>query len=120
MDTLSTVLVALVGILHIYFLYLEMFMWKKPIGLKTFRMSPEKAKMTAPLAANQGLYNGFLAAGLLYSLFVTNPDTAHSFKVFFLSCVAIAGVFGAGTVSKRIFFIQSLPAILALVIIVLC
>ena len=94
---------------------LEMALWQKPLGLKTFRMSPEKATATAVLAANQGLYNGFLAAGLLFSLFTAD----EIFQIFFLSCVIIAGLYGAYSVNRKIFFIQSVPAILALVFILI-
>ena len=114
MKTAANCLVILVALLHFYFLTLEMFLWKRPLGLKTFRNSPEKAEMTAVLAANQGLYNGFLAAGLMSSLFVSNPDTAFTFQVFFLSCVVIAGFYGAWTFNRRILFVQALPAFIAL------
>lgn len=99
--------------LHIYFLVLEMFLWTKPTGQKAFRMSAEKAKDTAVLAANQGLYNGFLAAGLIWSLFIPDFSFSNQVAVFFLSCVIIAGVYGAYSVSKKIFFIQALPALIA-------
>jgi putative membrane protein len=106
---ISTVLVCLVALLHSWFLVLEMFLWTKPIGLKTFRQTLEKARASANLAANQGLYNGFLAAGLVWGLVV--GDT--SIKLFFLICVSVAGVYGAYSVSKRIFFIQAVPALAA-------
>ncbi|RYZ68891.1 MAG: DUF1304 domain-containing protein [Proteobacteria bacterium] len=114
MNLVSHVLVALVAVLHLTFLALEMFLWQKPLGLKTFRLTPEFAKATANLAANQGLYNGFLAAGLIISFTFQNLGTQLSFRLFFLSCVIVAGVFGALTVSKRIFVIQAVPAILAI------
>src|ERR1044072_5733351 len=85
-------LVALVAALHVYFLVLEMFLWTKPLGLKTFRNTPEKAQDSAVLAANQGLYNGFLAAGLIWGLVHPNPDLAWQIKMFFLVCVIVAGV----------------------------
>jgi putative membrane protein len=110
MNLISTFLIVLVALLHFYFLYLEMFLWDKPFGMKTFRMTEEQARQSKTLAMNQGLYNGFLAAGLIWSLF-----TDDSVKIFFLSCVIIAGIFGALTVSKRIFYIQALPAILGLI-----
>lgn len=109
MKLISTALIAIVAFLHFFFLYLEMFLWDKPFGRETFRMTEEQAKSSKTLAMNQGLYNGFLAAGLIWSLF-----TDDSVKIFFLVCVIIAGVFGALTVSKRIFYIQALPAILGL------
>jgi putative membrane protein len=106
-------LVALIALEHVWFLVLEMFLWTKPIGLRTFRQSEENARASAPLAANQGLYNGFLAAGLVWGL-LAPPAFAPSIKVFFLACVVVAGVFGAWTVSRRILLIQALPAALAL------
>lgn len=109
------VLVALVAVEHVYFLVLEMFLWTKPRGLKTFNQTPEKAEITKVLAANQGLYNGFLAAGLFWSL-VTSEPQATSFARFFLGCVVVAGVYGGATVSKRILFVQAVPAAIALVI----
>lgn len=105
-----------VGLLHLYFMILEMFLWTTPFGLKVFRNSAEKAKLMAPLAANQGLYNGFLSAGLFWSVFQPNLDFSRQLKLFFLGCVFIAGVYGAVTVNRKIFFIQSLPALIALLI----
>ncbi|MFZ3229360.1 MAG: DUF1304 domain-containing protein [Pseudobdellovibrio sp.] len=119
MTILINFLVGLVAILHIYFLVLEMFLWTKPIGLKVFRQTIDKAKMTSVLASNQGLYNGFLAAGLFWGLVNPNFSFAIQIKIFFLSCVAVAGLYGASTVSKKIFYIQSLPAIVALVLLCL-
>jgi putative membrane protein len=107
---LSTVLVLVVAALHAYFLVLEMFLWRRPLGLKTFRMSPEKAETTAQLAMNQGLYNGFLAAGLVWGL--VRED--RGVLTFFLACVIAAGLFGGATVSKRIVLVQALPAAIAL------
>ena len=98
---IANLLVALVALLHVYFLVLEMFLWTKPLGLKTFRNTPEKAADSAVLAANQGLYNGFLAAGLAWGLLQSAPAFAFQIKVFFLLCVIIAGVYGAATVSRR-------------------
>jgi putative membrane protein len=109
-------LVALVALLHVYFLVLEMFLWTKPLGLKTFRNSPEKAAESAVLAANQGLYNGFLAAGLAWGLVQSVPAFAFQIKVFFLLCVIVAGVYGAATVSRRILYVQAAPAALALIL----
>ena len=107
---IANVLVALVAALHVYFLILEMFFWTKPIGLKVFNQTLEAAGSSAVLAANQGLYNGFLAAGLIWALSTARPDVA----IFFLCCVVVAGVFGAMTVKPRIFLVQALPALLAL------
>ena len=106
-------LVALVAFLHIYFLVLEMFFWTKPKGLKTFGLTKEFAEASKVLAANQGLYNGFLAAGLIWSLISNN----HQIALFFLSCVIIAGIYGAYSTQKiRLFYIQSVPAILAIIV----
>jgi len=116
MNTIANALVALVAALHVYFLILEMFLWTKPLGLKTFRNSPEKAADSAVLAANQGLYNGFLAAGLVWGLVQAVPSFAFQIKVFFLLCVIVAGVYGALSVSRRILFVQAAPAALALVL----
>jgi putative membrane protein len=113
MQALAFVLTAVIALEHFYFLVLEMFFWQKPLGLKTFRNSAAQAKSSAVLAANQGLYNGFLGAGLLWSLFA-GPALAPALRIFFLTCVAIAGCYGAYSVSRRIFFVQALPALLAL------
>src|SRR3954447_15169999 len=103
-------LVALVAALHVYFLVLEMFLWTRPLGLKTFRNTPEKAQDSAVLAANQGLYNGFLAVGLVWGLLHPDPAFGLQIKLFFLLCVIVAGVYGAATVSKRILYVQAVPA----------
>ncbi len=95
---------------------LVMFLWTKPLGLKTFRNSLEKAKESAVLAANQGLYNGFLAAGLIWGLVENVPAFAFQIKMFFLLCVIVAGVYGAATVSRRILFVQAAPAAIALIL----
>ena len=105
-------LVAVVALLHVWFLILEMFLWTKPIGLKVFRNTKERAQSSATLAANQGLYNGFLAAGLLWGLSLGPVGLAV--KTFFLTCVTVAALFGAVTVSVRILFVQGVPAIAAL------
>lgn len=110
MQLVATVLVALVAVLHLYFLYLEMFAWTTPRGRKVFNTTPEFAEASKVLAANQGLYNGFLSAGLLYGLARGNGE----FVVFFLGCVIVAGLYGAYSVSKRILFVQAVPALLAL------
>ncbi|WP_246708945.1 MULTISPECIES: DUF1304 domain-containing protein [Bradyrhizobium] len=112
---IANVLVALVAALHVFFLALEMFLWDKPLGLKVFRNSPEKAEITKVLAANQGLYNGFLAAGLIWGLVHGNPAFAFQIKAFFLLCVMVAGAYGAATVSTRILMVQALPAAIALI-----
>jgi len=113
---IANTLVALVAALHVYFLVLEMFLWTKPLGLKTFRNLPEKAADSAVLAANQGLYNGFLAAGLIWGLVHGTPAFAFQIKMFFLLCVIVAGVYGAATVSRRILFVQAAPAAIALIL----
>jgi putative membrane protein len=117
MQVLANVAVGLVALLHVYFLVLEMFLWTKPLGLKTFRNTPEKAETTRVLAANQGLYNGFLAAGLLYGLWL--GAAGLQFKVFFLGCVIAAGVYGAWSVSRRILWVQAAPAAIALVLVLM-
>ena len=116
MNWIANLLVALVALLHVYFLVLEMFLWTKPLGLKTFHNTPEKAQDSAVLAANQGLYNGFLAAGLIWGLVQAVPGFAFQIKVFFLLCVIVAGVYGAVTVSRRILVVQAAPAALALIL----
>jgi putative membrane protein len=116
MTFIANCLVAVVAALHVYFLVLEMFLWTRPLGLKTFRNSIEKATESAVLAANQGLYNGFLAAGLVWGLFHTNPGFALQIKTFFLLCVVAAGIYGAATVSRRILYVQAFPAALALIL----
>ena len=116
---IANALVALVAALHVYFLVLEMFLWTKPLGLKTFGNSQEKADDSAVLAANQGLYNGFLAAGLIWGLVEGTPAFAFEIKLFFLLCVIIAGVYGALSVSRKILYVQALPAAIALILLCL-
>ena len=115
MKIAADILVALVALLHVWFLVLEMFLWDKPLGLKTFRQTPESAATSKVLAANQGLYNGFLAAGLLWGLWLGAGGT--SVKIFFLGCVVVAGVFGAATVGRKILFVQALPAAIAMALV---
>ena len=107
----AEILVGLVALLHAYFLVLEMFLWDKPRGLRTFRMTPEHAAATKTLAANQGLYNGFLAAGLAWGLWL--GASGDAVKFFFLACVIVAGAYGAATVSRKILWVQAVPAIIA-------
>ena len=114
MKRAANVLVAIIAIEHLYILVLEMFLWTKPAGLRAFGLTPEFAEQTAVLAANQGLYNGFLAAGLIWGL--TLKGDGFSVRVFFLSCVVIAGVFGAITAKPSILFVQAVPALTALVV----
>ena len=113
----SNIAVGLVALLHIYILVLEMFLWTKPAGRKAFGFTQEFANQTKVLGANQGLYNGFLAAGLIYGL-VQGP-AGLSFKVFFLVCIVVAGVYGAATASKKILFVQAVPAAIALALVLL-
>ncbi|MGL4234256.1 MAG: DUF1304 domain-containing protein [Casimicrobium sp.] len=117
MNTAATVVVALVALLHIYFLVLEMFLWDKPAGMRAFGLKQEMATATKVLAANQGLYNGFLAAGLIWGLWL--GDAGFQIKVFFLVCVLIAGLYGAATASKKILYVQALPAAIGLVLLFL-
>jgi putative membrane protein len=117
LSTAANIVVFLVALLHVYILVLEMFLWDKPRGLKAFGMTPERAAQTKVLAANQGLYNGFLAAGLFWGLSL--GAAGQGVKVFFLVCVLLAGLYGAATASKRILFVQALPAALGLVLLAL-
>lgn len=114
MTLAANVVTALVAALHMYFLILEMFLWDKPLGRRVFRLTPEFAAASKSLAANQGLYNGFLAAGLVWGLSLGEAGSA--IKVFFLVCVAIAGGFGAVTVNRRILWVQAAPALAALLL----
>lgn len=115
---LSNVFVLLVALLHFYFMILEAYYWTKPKGLKIFGMTKAQAEASKTLAQNQGLYNGFLAAGLVWGV-LEPDDLAWKVKIFFLSCVILAGIVGAWTVNKRIFFVQSVPAIIAAVLVCL-
>lgn len=114
MDVVAAVLVGLIAALHLYFLVLEMFLWTAPAGRKAFRLDAEFAEETKTLAANQGLYNGFLVAGLVWALIAQRLDLG----VFFLGCVVVAGLFGAATVGVRILLVQALPASVALAAVV--
>jgi putative membrane protein len=113
MATVTTIAVALVALLHLYFLILETFLWQTPYGRRTFGLTPEFAAASRSLAANQGLYNGFLAAGLLWGL----GAAGRNVEIFFLACVVIAGVFGAFTASRKILWVQALPGAVALVLV---
>ena len=113
----AELLVLLVALLHVYILVLEMFLWEKPYGRRVFRLSPEHAAITKVLAANQGLYNGFLAAGLFWGLYL--GAAGQAVQLFFMLCVAAAGIFGGLTASRRILLIQGLPAILGAVLLIL-
>ncbi len=112
MTTAANIAIGLVALLHAYFLVLEMFLWDKPFGRRVFKTTPEFAAASKTLAANQGLYNGFLAAGLVWGLAL--GEAGLQVKIFFLACVIVAGVFGGATASRGILFVQALPGILAL------
>ena len=117
METIGRILTAIVALEHLYFLWLEMFAWETK-GKEVFKMLPANLfKPTKVLAANQGLYNGFLAAGLIWTFFISNDLWSFYISVFFLSCISVAGIYGALTASKKIFFVQALPAIMTLVLI---
>jgi len=117
MSLIANIVIGLIALLHIYFLVLEMFLWDKPAGLRAFGQTLEAARASKVLAANQGLYNGFLAAGLFWGLSLGAGGT--SVKVFFLCCVLIAGVYGALTASRKILFIQAIPAAIGLIFLLL-
>jgi putative membrane protein len=117
MTVYARIAIAVVALLHVYFLVLEMFLWNRPFGRRTFALTPEFAAQSASLAANQGLYNGFLAAGLAWSLAPGSPGTPVA--VFFLACVLVAGLFGAATANRKILFVQALPAAVALALVLL-
>src|SRR3954466_5753723 len=115
MATLANVVVALVAAVHVYILILEMFLWERPAGLRAFGQTPEAAAASRVLAANQGLYNGFLAAGLAWGLLLGPGGTAV--KVFFLACVLVAGLYGAATASRKILYVQAIPAAIGLALV---
>ena len=115
MATASQLLVGLVAALHLYFLVLEMFLWATPFGAKTFARPIEEQIASKVLAANQGLYNGFLVAGLVWS-FIAAPVMVYPLRMFFLGCVVVAGLYGGATANKKIFFIQAIPAALAMIV----
>lgn len=119
METVSKILVAVVAVEHMFFLYLEMFLWTTPTGLKTFGMTKEVAESSKTLAANQGLYNGFLAAGLIWGILHPDPVFGRQIQLFFLACVIVAGVYGGLTVKRTILMVQALPALIALVSVLL-
>lgn len=116
---IASTLIALVALLHMYFLVLEMFLWNTPTGRKVFNNTPEFAAASRVLAANQGLYNGFLAAGLLWSLWMGLPGPGRAIALFFLGCVVVAGVYGALTASRKILYVQALPGALAIAAVLL-
>jgi putative membrane protein len=116
MSTAANVVVALVALLHLYFMVLEMFLWDQPAGLRAFGNTPEQAQASKVLAANQGLYNGFLAAGLAWGLLERDGT---DIKLFFLACVLLAGIYGGFTASRKILFVQALPALVGLVLVLM-
>jgi len=116
MSLIANLVVAAVALLHVYFLVLEMFLWTRPQGLRTFGNSQAEADATAVLAANQGLYNGFLAAGLIWGLVQPIPGFAFEIKVFFLACVIVAGLYGGYSVKPKIIYVQAMPAAVALLL----
>jgi putative membrane protein len=118
-ETIAKILIAVVALEHLYILYLEMFLWTKPAGLKAFGTTPETAASSKTLAANQGLYNGFLAAGLIWSVIYSNWEIGQQIALFFLGCVIVAAVYGGITVSRRILIVQGLPAAIAFVMVLL-
>lgn len=120
LEIISKILITIVALEHLYILYMEMFAWET-LGKKTFKgsLKEELFTPTKSLAANQGLYNGFLAAGLIWSLFISDEIWAKNIAAFFLGCVIVAGIYGALTASNKIFFVQALPAILALIALLL-
>jgi len=119
MGNLTAIVIGFVAVLHLYFLYFEMFAWTTK-GPKIFRSFPKELfPKTKSMAANQGLYNGFLAAGLVWTFFITDINWRNNIALFFLSCVAIAGIYGAATVSKKILYIQALPALIGIALILI-
>ena len=119
MQQLATILVLFVAVSHIGILILEMFFWDHPVGREVFSMTAEQSANSAILALNQGLYNGFLAAGLIWTFFITNQIWQVNIALFFLGCVSIAGIYGTLTADKKIFMIQALPAIIGIVLILI-
>ena len=117
MSTIANIVVGLIALVHVYILVLEMFLWDKPTGLRAFGQTQEAATASKVLAANQGLYNGFLAAGLFWGIGLGATGTAV--KVFFLCCVLVAGLYGAATASRKILFVQAFPAVIGLVFLLL-
>lgn len=119
MSIVATILVALVALLHVYIMILEMVLWTGARAQKAFGMTAEFAQQTRTLAANQGLYNGFLAAGLIWGLLHPVAEFAWQIQLFFLACVAVAGIFGAATAKRSILYVQTVPAVIAMIAVVL-
>ncbi|HTM76098.1 MAG TPA: DUF1304 domain-containing protein [Devosia sp.] len=118
MSLITPILVALVALLHLYILVLEMFLWTGPRGRKAFGTTEDFAQSTKALAANQGLYNGFLAAGLIWGLLQPDPTFAWQIQLFFLTCIAVAGIYGAATAKRSILFIQTVPAVITMLAVI--
>lgn len=119
MEVLIQIIIAIVALLHLYFLWLEMFVWTT-VGKKVFRSLPKDMfEKTKSMAANQGLYNGFLAAGLIWTFFISDPEWSRNIALFFLSCVLVAGLYGAYSVDKKIFFVQGLPALIGIILLLM-
>jgi len=116
MELAARIVIGLVAFLHLYFLWLEMFVWTTRAKKVFTGFSSDFFEKTKNMAANQGLYNGFLAAGLIWTFFITDPSWWANIAWFFLGCVALAGIFGAATVSKKVFFVQGLPAIIGIIL----
>jgi putative membrane protein len=114
MHTVANILIALLAVEHVYILVVEMFLWNTAYGRRAFALTPEKAELTLVMAKNQGLYNGFLAAGLAYALAAAAPAEAYHLKIFFAACVFVAGAYGGATAARKIFFLQGLPGLAAL------
>ena len=115
MEILIAILISIIALLHLYFMWFEMFAWTTK-GRKIFKkFPPEVFEPTKPMAANQGLYNGFLAAGLIWTYFITDPVWKTNIAIFFLACVSVAGIYGALPADKKILFVQAFPALIALV-----
>lgn len=115
-NLIATIFIVIIVVLHLWFCVLEMFFWTKPLGLKIFKMSHDVARQSAKLAANQGVYNAFLSAGLFWGLLSSDSAQSLQIKTFFLGCIIIAGIYGGWSVSRKILFIQGLPAAIALIL----
>jgi putative membrane protein len=117
MSTLANIVIAIIALMHVWFLILEMFLWDKPTGRRAFGLSPEFAAQSKVLAANQGLYNGFLAAGLIWGLILGSAPEGMHVKIFFLACVFVAGLYGGFTATRKVLWIQAAPALVALILV---
>jgi putative membrane protein len=116
MSTVANIVVGIIALMHVWFLTLEMFLWDKPAGLRAFGITPEFAAQSKVLAANQGLYNGFLAAGLAWGLILGGAEGTHV-KIFFLTCVLVAGLYGGLTATRKVLWVQALPAAIGLLLV---